>query len=151
MEKQVIEKLEAYIGGQVSVDGFCGTILVVQSGKRLLSKGWGLANREHLVPNQIETKFRIGSVSKQFTAAAILLLHEQGKLSINDKLSRFITDYPNGDEITIHHLLTHTSGIPNFSNFPEYRSLTRVFSLPESTITHFKKLPLDFIPGERFF
>ncbi|MDQ8739373.1 serine hydrolase [Paenibacillus sp. LHD-38] len=151
MEKRVVDKLDAYIEGQVSVDGFCRTILVEQSGNRLLSKGWGLANREHLVPNQIETKFRIGSVSKQFTAAAFLLLQEQGKLSINDKLSRFINDYPNGDKITIHHLLTHTSGIPNFTNFPEYRSMARVFSPPELTITHFKHLPLDFNPGERFF
>jgi len=150
MQKQIVDKLESYIEGQVSVDGFCGTILVEQSGNRLLSKGWGLANREHLIPNQIETKFRIGSVSKQFTAAAILLLQEHGKLSINDKLSKFIKDYPNGDKITIHHLLTHTSGIPNFTNFSEYRSMARISSPPESTIAHFKDLQLDFYPGERF-
>ncbi|WP_179136164.1 serine hydrolase [Paenibacillus sp. 32352] len=73
MEKYVLDRLEAYIEGQVSVDGFCGTILIAQSGKCLICRGWGLANREHLIPNRVETKFRIGSVSKQFTAAAILL------------------------------------------------------------------------------
>jgi CubicO group peptidase (beta-lactamase class C family) len=137
--------------GQASIDGFCGTILVAQSGKRLFSKGMGLANREHVIPNCTETKFRIGSVSKQFTAAAILLLQEQNKLSVVDRLGEFISDYPNGDKITIHHLLTHTSGVPNFTNFSEYISMARQFSPPESTILHFKHLSLDFNPGERFF
>ncbi|MCM3625770.1 beta-lactamase family protein [Paenibacillus glycanilyticus] len=151
MDQQMVDKLEAYIEGQVGVDGFNGTVLVSQSGRCLLSKGWGFANREHLALNHSETKFRIGSISKLFTAAGILLLQEQGKLSVNDKLNRFISDYPNGDKITIHHLLTHTSGIPNFTNFIEYRSISRLFSPPESTLTQFKTLPLDFDPGDRFF
>jgi CubicO group peptidase (beta-lactamase class C family) len=151
MGKGIIDKLESYIDAQESVDGFCGTILVSQSGKRLFSKAKGLANREHLVPNHTDTKFRIGSVSKQFTAAAILLLQEQNKLSVVDRVDKFISDYPNGNEITIHHLLTHTSGVPNFTNFSEYNSIARKFSPLESTILHFKHLSLEFNPGERFF
>jgi CubicO group peptidase (beta-lactamase class C family) len=151
MGEGIIDKLESYIDGQVSVDGFCGTILATQSGKRIFCKGMGLANREHSVPNRTETKFRIGSVSKQFTATAILLLQEQNKLAVDDKLGKFISDYPNGDKITVHHLLTHTSGIPNFTNFSEYRSMARQFSPPESSIFHFKHLSLEFNPGERFF
>ncbi len=110
-----------------------------------------MANREHGVSNQAQTKFRIGSVSKPFTATAILLLHEQGRLSLDEPLSRFIPDYLNGDQITIHHLLTHTSGIPNFTHFPEYRSIVRHDSPPETTLSRFKHKRLDFQPGEKFF
>ena len=83
-------------------------VLVARNGKILFEKGYGLANIGDRVPVTPLTKFRIGSMTKQFTAAAILKLHEQGKLNLDDKLSKFIPDYPRGDEVTIHHLLTHT-------------------------------------------
>jgi CubicO group peptidase (beta-lactamase class C family) len=79
-----------------------------------------MADREWNVPNTINTKFRIGSVTKQFTAACILQLEEQGKLRLDDKLSKYIPDYPKGDSITIHMLLNHESGIVNYTDLSEF-------------------------------
>ena len=92
-------------------------VLVSRDGEVLFGKGYGLADVGNRVPVTPDTKFRIGSVSKQFTAAAILKLQEQGKLSVTDTLSTFLPNYPRGDEVTLHHLLTHTSGIHNYSDY----------------------------------
>lgn len=129
---------------------FCGSVMIAKDGKPLLSKGYGMANFSYDIPNTPQTKFKLASVSKQFTAAAIMLLQEQGKLSTDDKLTKYIPDYPNGDKITIHHLLTHTSGIVNFTNLPIYDSLMKYeLSLTEN-IGYFKNKPLDFEPGTKF-
>lgn len=91
-----------------------GTILVSQGGHVLLDKGFGSANLEWKIPNSPTTKFRLGSITKQFTAAAILLLEERGKLNIQDPVSHYISDAPTAwRNITLLNLLTHTSGIPN--------------------------------------
>ncbi len=79
-----------------------------------------MANYELGVPNTPQSKFHIASVSKTFTAAAIMLLEERGLLKVNNSLTKFTPDYPNGDKITVHHLLTNTSGIANINDFPEY-------------------------------
>ena len=129
---------------------FSGSILIAKDGKALLSKGYGMANYSYDIPNTAQTKFKLASVSKQFTAAAIIILQEQGKLSTDDKLTKYIPDYPNGDKITIHHLLTHTSGIVNFTSLPLFDSImTFEHSLTES-IAYFKNKPLEFEPGEKF-
>jgi CubicO group peptidase (beta-lactamase class C family) len=103
------------------------------------------------VPNTPETKFRLGSITKQFTAAAVLVLQQQGKLRVDDRVKRHLLDAPKAwDEITIRHLLTHTSGIPNFTGFPEYlRTLSTRVTLKE-LIARFRDRPLDFAPGEKF-
>ena len=102
---------------------FMGTVLVAQDGKVLLDKGYGFANLEWDVPNTPTTKFRLGSLTKQFTAASILLLEERGKLKIEDPVKKYMPDAPAAwDKITIFHLLTHTSGIPSFTGFPDYES-----------------------------
>ena len=97
------------------------SVLVQKAGKTLLRKGYGLANIELNVPIRPDTYFRLGSITKQFTAVGILMFYEQGKLDLEDEITRFLPDYPTrGEAITIRHLLTHTSGIPSYTDQPEW-------------------------------
>lgn len=130
---------------------FNGSVLVYEKGQVLLSKGYGIANANYQIPCSPQTKFKLASVSKHFTACAILQLAEKGKINLKEPISKIIPDYPNGNKITVHHLLNHTSGIPNFTSFPEYDSLwrTQYHSLPQ-LIDHFKNRPLDFEPGAQW-
>ena len=106
---------------------FMGSVLVARDGQVLYSKGYGSANLEWDVPNSPNTKFRLGSVTKQFTAASILLLEERGKLSVSDPVKKYMPDAPAAwDKITIFHLLTHTSGIPNFTELSGLREARTV-------------------------
>jgi CubicO group peptidase (beta-lactamase class C family) len=125
-------------------------VLVARDGKVLFKKGFGIADLSHNVPVTTTTKFRIGSVTKQFTAAAILKLQEEGRLNVNDKLSKFIPDYPRGDEVTIHHLLTHTSGIKSFTSKPDFMATATAPATVDQMIASFKSDPFDFNPGEKF-
>ena len=126
-------------------------VLVAQNGKILFEKGYGLADVEHRVAITPATKFRIGSITKQFTAAAILKLQEEGKLSVTDKLSKYIPDYPRGDEVTLQHLLTHTSGIHNFTQKQGFmQRVTNAVAIGD-LIKWFKNDPYDFDPGAKTF
>lgn len=117
----------------------------------LVNKSFGMANLEHSVPNKPDTKFRIGSLTKAFTAIAIFQLHEKKKLRITDCIGKYLMNYPNGEKITIYHCLTSTSGIPNYTSFPDFWSTTmRLPSTLENLIDLLKKQPLDFEPGSRF-
>jgi CubicO group peptidase (beta-lactamase class C family) len=129
---------------------FSGSILVAREGRVLLAKGYGLADRERGVPNTPATKFRIGSLTKAFTAAAVPLLQQDGKLDDDDLLERFIPDYPEGDRIFLRHLLSHTSGIANFTALPEYDEYSQHPTTLLRTIEQFRDLPLEFEPGSRF-
>jgi CubicO group peptidase (beta-lactamase class C family) len=137
---------------QIDSANIQGAVLLAKNGKVILSKGYGLANAEHDVPNKPETKFRLGSITKQFTAAAILQLQEQGKLSVRDNVLKYIPSAPSAwNGITIHHLLTHTSGIPSYTGAPGYERLMRhPAGPPLDFVNRFKSLPLEFIPGEKF-
>jgi CubicO group peptidase (beta-lactamase class C family) len=148
-EKTIESEVDAYLKPYLDLGGFSGSILIAKGGRVLLSKGYGMANYELNVPCTPQTKFHLGSVSKTFTAAAIMILQERGKLNVQDPLSKFIPDYPNGDRITLHHLLTNTSGIPNINNFPDYNSLSKFPHTPSDLIPLFKNKPLDFEPGTR--
>jgi CubicO group peptidase (beta-lactamase class C family) len=143
-------RVDAYIEPYIDAGGFSGAILLAKEGKVVLKKGYGMANYELDVPNNPQTKFRIASVSKTFTAAAVMILEQRGKLSTDEVLTKFIPDYPAGDKITIHHLLTHTSGIPNINAFPEYEEKSRFHNSLEDIIDLFKNKPLEFNPGERY-
>ncbi|HYG36687.1 MAG TPA: serine hydrolase domain-containing protein [Clostridia bacterium] len=110
----------------------------------------GYANLEHRVAVTPVTKFRIGSITKQFTASAILRLQERGSLRVTDKLTRFFPDYPRGDEVTLHHLLTHTSGIHDFANKPDFLATITLPATPEGKIKSFMNDPFDFAPGENW-
>ena len=130
---------------------FMGSVLVAKGGEVLFSKGYGSANLEWDVPNSPSTKFRLGSITKQFTAASILLLQERGKLNVNDPVSKYMADAPAAwDKITIYNLLTHTSGIPSFTGFPEYPKWEPFATTTAEAVARFRDKPLDFAPGEKW-
>lgn len=124
--------------------------LVARDGRILWQGAAGFADAEKKVPVGVETKFRIGSVSKQFTAAAVLKLVEEKKLSLTDPLSKFFPDFPGGDKITLHRLLNHTSGLHSYTNKPEF--MTRVVKpiAPAELIAWFRDDKPDFAPGTSF-
>ena len=148
---ELASRIEEYMAARVNRDHFSGSILIARDGKVLFSRGYGMANLELDVPNTPQTKFRLGSITKQFTAMAILILQERGKLNVQDKVKKYLPDAPKAwDEITIHHLLTHTSGIPNYTALPDFlKTLPDRVTLKE-LIARFKDKPLDFKPGEKF-
>jgi CubicO group peptidase (beta-lactamase class C family) len=148
--QDIAAKVDEYINAQMKLGNFSGSILIAQGDKILVSKGYGMANLELDVSNTPQTKFRLGSVTKQFTSMAIMQLQEKGLLNVNDPIKKYISDYPNGDKITIHHLLTHTSGIPNLTDFPDFTETMMIPSPVEKTIERFKNKPLEFEPGEKF-
>lgn len=126
---------------------FQGSVLLAKEGKILFSQGYGFANEEDLIPNTPQTVFRLGSITKQFTAITILQLQERGLLNVNDPIIKYLADYPDGDQITIHHLLSHTSGIPSITDFPNLQEIQRHPSHPHQVIAYFKNRPLEFSPG----
>ena len=132
----------------IDKDGAGASVLVAQHGQILFEKGYGLADLEKHVPTTPQTKFRIGSITKQFTASAILKLQEEGKLNVNDKLSKYIPDFPRGDEVTLRHLLTHTSGIHSYTDKPGFiEGVTKPIQETE-LINSFKHDAYDFDPGK---
>ena len=133
-------------------EGFSGSVIVVKDDQPLLSAGYGLANREFEIPNTPQTKFRLGSITKQFTAVAVLILQERGKLSVGDPIGKHLEDSPKAWEpVTIRHLLNHTSGIPSYTGFPQMMSRTvRQAAFVDDVIATFKDKELEFAPGEKF-
>jgi CubicO group peptidase (beta-lactamase class C family) len=132
---------------------FSGAVLVSQNGKVIYKKAFGMANREWETPNQTDTKFRLASVSKQFTAMLILQMVQEGKLDLHAPISTYLPGYPKAQaqKITLHHLLSHSSGIPNFTSFETYRSkVMRNSFTPSELVKLFDTLPLQFEPGQRF-
>ena len=148
---QDVSRMDQVVQSYVSDKKFMGSVLVARGGEVLLSRGYGSANLEWNIPNSPATKFRLGSVTKQFTAASILLLEERGKLKTDDPVKKFMPDAPAAwDTITIFHLLTHTSGIPSFTSFPDYASQEPFAATPEKLVARFRDKPLDFQPGEKW-
>jgi CubicO group peptidase (beta-lactamase class C family) len=121
--------------------------LVSCDGKILYEKAVGLADAEHKLAATPATKFRIGSITKQFTAAAILRLAEQGKLSIEDPLTKFFPDFPGGEKINVRMLLTHTSGLHSYTGKPSFLKDVTAPIAPEKLIASFRDDPPDFAPG----
>jgi len=130
---------------------FMGNVLIAKGDKAIFEKSYGLANMEWNVPNTVDGKFRIGSVTKQFTAACILLLEERAKLKTDDAVSKYVPNAPAAwAKISIDHLLTHTSGIPNFTSFPEYQRFQAEPTTPEKLLAFFRDKPLEFEPGSKW-
>ena len=125
-------------------------VLVAQNGKVLFERGYGLAEVARGIPFSPQTKSRIGSITKQFTAAAILKLQEQGKLTVEDKLSKYFPDFPRGNEVTLRHLLTHTSGIRSYTDKPGFIEKVCAPIKPDDLIQSFKNDPFDFDPGKQW-
>ena len=143
---QIFEYMEAV----KDLERFSGSILVAKEGNVIVSQGYGFANLEHGILNAPHTRFRIGSLTKQFTAMGILILQEKGALSVQDRVCGYLEECPEAwHQITIHHLLTMTSGIPNFQNFPDNEQYEMLPTTVEATIERFRDKPLEFTPGER--
>jgi CubicO group peptidase (beta-lactamase class C family) len=144
-------RMDQIVQSYATSRNFMGTALVARDGRVLFSKGYGYANLEWNIANTPDTKFRLGSVTKQFTAASILLLEERRKLSVDDPVKKYVPDAPPAwDKITVRNLLTHTSGIPNFTGFPEYRKLEPFPATTGEMVARFQDKPLDFQPGEKY-
>jgi CubicO group peptidase (beta-lactamase class C family) len=147
MSKQFDKLLSNYD----QADGPGATALVYKEGKVLYRKALGLANLELDIPMKPENVFELGSITKQFTAVSILMLMEQGKLSLDDEITKYLPDYPTHEKtITVHHLLNHTSGIKSYTNMSSFMVLARNDMTPIEIIDHFKNEPMDFDPGEKW-
>eukprot|EP01093_Parvamoeba_rugata_P000548 TRINITY_DN1061_c0_g1_i1.p1 TRINITY_DN1061_c0_g1~~TRINITY_DN1061_c0_g1_i1.p1 ORF type:complete len:587 (-),score=128.52 TRINITY_DN1061_c0_g1_i1:3118-4878(-) len=147
--EQIDELLKEYL----AYNKFNGSALVAKDGKVIFKKGYGMANMEWDIPNSPNTKHRLGSVTKQFTAMLILQLAAEGKIDLQAPISNYLPEYPkeNGDKITTHHLLTHTSGIPNYTSFPDFfKDVSRDPYTPEEFTKKFQDMELEFTPGEKF-
>jgi CubicO group peptidase (beta-lactamase class C family) len=145
-------KIEAVVQKFMRQPGAVGLSVAVGRGTELVyERAQGFADLEFTVNADPETMFRIGSVTKQFTAAAIMKLSERGKLSVDDPLAKFLPDYPRGDDITLRHLLTHTGGVPNYTDLGEKWTRIVARELPhEELVALWRELPLDFEPGTRW-
>jgi CubicO group peptidase (beta-lactamase class C family) len=147
------EDITKLIDTYVEYEKFNGSVLVTENGKVVYKKGFGFANMEWDIPNAPNTKHRLGSVTKQFTGMLILQLAEQGKIDLQAPITTYLPDYPkaNGDIITTHHLLTHSSGIPNYTSFPGFfKNDSRDPYTPTEFVKIFSEMDLDFTPGEKF-
>jgi CubicO group peptidase (beta-lactamase class C family) len=145
----VEDRVGDYLEPFLETGNFQGTILIGRAGEVLLARGYGMADSEAGVANTPETAFQLASVSRVFTSAAVMLLEQQGLLSRDDRLSQHLPDWPRGDEITIHDLLTLSAGFPNINSLPGYGALLRSPQTAGSLARRFRDLPLEFEPGTR--
>ena len=136
-----------------SYQQFNGAVLVAENGKVIFKKGYGMANMEWNIPVETDTRFRLGSITKQFTSMLVLQLVQDGKIKLEGKLTDYLPDYrkETGDRITIHQLLNHTSGIPSYTGLPNF--FQEVSRNPYSVSDFVKKFAsgdLEFEPGAKF-
>jgi CubicO group peptidase (beta-lactamase class C family) len=125
-------------------------VLVATNGSIVFAKAYGLANREFGIANTTNTIFRLASVTKQFTAMCILILQEEHKLDVTNRIAQYVKDCPAAwSNITIHHLLTHASGIPDYTQFPDHFRRQRLPTTVSESVTLLEAKPLDFEPGAR--
>ncbi|GFE84216.1 hypothetical protein GCM10011487_62160 [Steroidobacter agaridevorans] len=147
---QAIERMDQIVQHLVDGKQFMGSVLVARADQIVLHKAYGSANLEWDIANTPTTKYRIGSITKQFTSASILLLEERGKLKLDDPVKKHFAEAPAAwDSVTLEHLLTHTSGIPNFTSLPEYEKLKQFQTPLTDLIGLFKNKPLEFAPGDK--
>lgn len=147
------EQLDELLNLYQEYGQFNGSVLVAEQGEVIYEKGFGMANMEWDIPNETNTKHRLGSITKQFTAMLILQLVADDAIDLQEPITTYLPDYPKetGDQITTHHLLTHTSGIPNYTSFPNFfKDQSRNPYTPDEFVEVFAHKALDFTPGERF-
>ncbi|SHJ30624.1 CubicO group peptidase, beta-lactamase class C family [Hymenobacter daecheongensis DSM 21074] len=146
------KQLDALASQYAQAGQLNGTVLVAEHGKVIFTKGYGLANREWSQPNAADTKFRIGSLSKQFTAMLVMQLVEKGQLKLDAPISTYLPDYPkpSADKITLHQLLAHTAGLPNYTAQPGFQAISRQPTTPAAFVSTFAGLPLEFEPGTSY-
>lgn len=149
--QDVATKADEFVSAFAKQGNFSGAVLIAKDGKVVFDKAYGMANYEWSIPNATTTRFRLGSITKQFTAAAILKLEEQGKLKTTDKICDYLPACAEPwKTVTIHQLLTHTSGIPSFTGVPEYNKFKALPSRYDEQIKAVISLPMDFDPGTKF-
>ena len=147
----VVQRVDEYMQAEMRANSFSGTILLARKGAPIVAKGYGPANAEWDIPNTPRTKFRLGSITKQFTSMAVMQLQQQGKLKVQDPVCQYLAPCPDTwKAITIHHLLTHTSGIPSYTNSPSYMATMMVPKTVDQMVAGFRDLPLEFEPGSQF-
>lgn len=153
LAQEKIDKIDALIQTYQNYGQFNGTVLVAEKGKIIYKKGFGLANREWNIPNQPSTKFRLGSITKQFTSMLILQLIEQGKIDLQGKLSDYLPYYrkDTGSQVTVHHLLTHSSGIPSYTNLSIFfTEISRDPCPVQEFVEKYCSSDFEFEPGSKF-
>lgn len=150
-DAKLAQEIDKMLTSIYKVDAPGAAVIVTKNDKPIFRKGYGMADLELGVKIEPDMIFRIGSITKQFTAVAILMLAEQGKLSLNDELTKFLPDFPTHEhKITVEHLLVHTSGIKSYTGMPEWMPLMRKDLTLQELIDIFKKQPPDFAPDERW-
>lgn len=146
------EQIDALLRQFNAAKRFNGAALVAENGKVILRKGYGLANMEWQVPNTPDTKFRLGSITKQFTSMVVLQLVAEGKIKLDEKITAYLPDYrkDTGGRITVRNLLNHTSGIPSYTSRPDIRKISREPADVTEFIRHYASGDLEFEPGTKF-
>jgi CubicO group peptidase (beta-lactamase class C family) len=147
------EKIDALLNAYHEQRYFNGSALVAEHGNVILRKGYGLANMEWEIPNTPETKFRLGSITKQFTSMVIMQLVGEGKIKLDEKLTTYLPDYrkDTGDKVTIRHLLTHTSGIPSYTSLPGFfQNVSRNPYAVDAFVKEYASGDLEFEPGTKW-
>jgi len=150
-DSPLVQSIESIALTYIKPDGPGISLLVMKNGNEVIRRGYGLASLELKVQNDPNMIYRIGSLTKQFTATAILKLEEDGELKIKDDIRKYIPEYPNhGYIITIENLLNHTSGIPSFTDRPDISDIEKTELTPEQLIALFMEEALEFPPGEQY-
>jgi CubicO group peptidase (beta-lactamase class C family) len=150
LDANFVAQLDAHLKTLAQLGLFSGGVLVAQGDTVVFNKGYGLANREHRVPNADVTRFRIASITKQFTAVAVLLLQERKLLSLNDPVRKHLPQWPSQwSAVTVRQLLDHTSGIPSYTDFVDLRTFGKSYQSPQSMLALSAEKAVNFKPGER--
>ncbi len=148
---ELASKLESAFDAFAQAQQFNGMILVAREGDVVLSKGYGLADRAAGTPNDAQTRYRIGSVTKPMTAMIVLMLQERGLLDLDDPICEYVDRCPDAwSTITVEQLLSHTAGVANFTQFPDFEATKNQPTTLTETIDRFRNAPPDFPPGERW-
>lgn len=152
-DEEIATRIEAYLTKLAAADVFSGSVVVAHDGKPIFSRAYGLASRAHGIPNCTDTKFNLGSMNKMFTAVAIAQLAEKGKLAFTDTVGKHLPDFPNkavAEKVTLHQLLTHTSGVGDYFNDKYIEAAKDRFRTVQDFFPLFVEKPLEFEPGARF-
>src|SRR5262249_45722859 len=123
-----------YLEPLAATNNFSGSVMVVQGDRVVFAKSYGFANRGKQIPNRLDTRFHVASISMQFTAAAVMRLVEQGKLSLDTRIADLVPGLPNGERITVRELLEQNSGLPDRNDLPDYEDLQKAHQTPESLV-----------------
>lgn len=143
-------KVDEYLTPLVNSGDFYGTVLFAKNGYIELVKGYGFSDLEYFVKNNPQTIYHLGSVNKPITAIGVMLLQQMGKLNVDDAIEKYIPNYPKGDEITVKHLLSQTSGIPSYNEFEDYDTYAHRVNELKDVVSWFKNKELLFKPGSKY-